>query len=386
MDIEKSPRRGWRLKIDWIAFIAAVILTAFGLYLVKSRAYLNWFDWVKSRLDWGSRQSLSTTTTIRDQRVVFEESAVIQLVEQVSPAVVSIVTREVGFDPFTGPYAESAGIGTGFIIDAQGLVLTNSHVVEAGGDYTVVLSDDRTFEVKKVHLDRLNDLAILEIDASRLPVVELGDSDALKVGQTVVAIGNALGRYGNTVTTGVVSGIARQVTASGGFGQSKTFEDVIQTDAALNPGNSGGPLLNLGGQVIGINVATTSGADNIGFAIPINVAKPVISDFIKLGKISRPFIGVEYVMVSKDMASLKRLPEGAFVKRVLPGSPADKAGIEAGDIITHFDNSPVNEDSTLSSLIQKKRVGDKVALTLDRAGQEVSVTLTLGEAEKFLDL
>ena len=383
-------KRQFKFQIDLNALLVAIILFVFGFYLIKSQAYVGWWQKLSSLSIFNRLPSASYSSANKsfyDQRVVREESAVIDLVDRVSPAVVSIVTKEVGFDPFSGPYSQDAGIGTGFIIDSKGLILTNSHVVDANSDYTIVLLDKRSFEVKKVNLDRVNDLAILEVDAKDLPAVELGDSDSIKVGQSVVAIGNALGRFSNTVTVGVVSGIARQVTASGGFGgQSKTFENVIQTDAALNLGNSGGPLLNLAGQVIGINVATTAGADNIGFAIPVNVAKPVIADFQRLGKISRPFIGVEYVMITADMASLKRLPEGAFVQRVVKGSPAEKAGLKAGDIITNIDGQALNEENSLSSLTQAKRVGDKVTLTIDRSGAEKTLTLTLDEAEKYMDL
>lgn len=377
-------KKQFRLRIDLTAFLVALILLLTGFYLVKSQVHISWWRQIKSRLV--SLMAPNVSQTIwQDQRIVREESAVIDLVEKASPAVVSIVTKEVGFDPFSGPYSQDSGVGTGFIIKSDGLILTNSHVVDSTGNYTVVLSDERTFEVKKVHLDRINDLAILEVTASNLPTVGLGDSGSLKVGQSVVAIGNALGRFSNTVTTGVVSGIARQVTASSGWGSSsKTFENVIQTDAALNPGNSGGPLLNLAGQVIGINVATTSSADNIGFAIPINIAKPIIADFETYGKISRPFIGVQYAMVSKDMASLKRLPEGAFVQQIVKGSPADKAGLKVGDIITRFDGQQINETSGLSSYVQEKKVGDRVEVVIDREGKESKVTLVLEDAEKYL--
>ena len=186
-------------------------------------------------------------------------------------------------------------------------------------------------------MDRTTDLAILEITARDLPIVELGDSDATKVGQTAIAIGNALGRYQNTVTVGVVSGIARELQASSGFGDVKTYANVIQTDAALNPGNSGGPLLNSGGQVVGINVATSFGADNISFAVPVNTLKPILKGFLEEGRIIKPYLGVVYTMVTPDIGLLRKLPEGAFISRVVKDSPADDAGLVRGDIIVKFD-------------------------------------------------
>jgi len=221
--------------------------------------------------------------TVISRQLIEEESTTIDVVEKVSPAVVSIVIKTIDFDLFSGPSIRESGIGTGFIVDANGLIVTNTHVVDdSRGEYSVVLKDGITYEVDKIHLDPISDLAIIEIMGRNLPTVELGDSDSLKVGQKAIAIGNALGRFQNTVTVGVISGIGRQV-AAGGFGVRTTFqENAIQTDAALNPGNSGGPLLNSAGQVIGINVATTAGADNISFSIPVNTLKPILEIFVEI--------------------------------------------------------------------------------------------------------
>lgn len=329
------------------------------------------------------RDSLSTvqTQTVTRQKVVSEESAVIDVVEKASPAVVSIVARQVIFSPFSGPSAEESSIGTGFIIDSDGLILTNKHVVaRASARYRVVLKDGTDYEVKKIHRDPFIDLAILEINASGLPTLELGDSSTLKVGQTAIAIGNALGRFTNTVTVGVISGIGRGVTASSGLGQSEVLDDVIQTDAALNPGNSGGPLLNLSGQVIGINVATTEGAENIGFSIPVNAVKPVLAEFKAKGRIVRPFLGVEYVIITEDLSVLRKLPEGAFIQRVVPGTPAEAAGLKAGDIIIKVNGEEISERYTLAEVIRSHKVGDKLKLTIDRNGEQLEFSATLGEA------
>jgi S1-C subfamily serine protease len=176
---------------------------------------------------------------------------------------------------------------------------------------------------------------------------------------------------------GVVSGIAREVQASSGFGQAKTYENVIQTDAALNPGNSGGPLLNSSGQVIGVNVATTMGAENIGFAIPVNVVKPILSSFIENGKIVRPYLGVSYVVITKDMSVLRNMPEGAYISTVIPDSPADDAGLQRGDIIIKINDNDISVENTLAEIINKSKVGDRLKLTVDREGSEILVYATL---------
>ncbi|MBI4091224.1 PDZ domain-containing protein, partial [candidate division WWE3 bacterium] len=200
-------------------------------------------------------------------------------------------------------------------------------------------------------------------------------------GQKAVAIGNALGKFSNTVTVGIVSGLARRVTASGAFGENaKTYNDVIQTDAALNPGNSGGPLLNLEGQVIGVNVATTRGADNIGFAIPVNSIKPILDSFKEAGRIIKPYLGVSFEMITRDLAEFGRYPEGAFVSRVGENSPAEKSGIKRGDVITKLDGRAINERNPLDSEIQQKhKVGDSITLTIDRRGEEIKLEAVLEE-------
>ncbi len=317
-----------------------------------------------------------------NQQVVSEESSVVDVVSKVSPAVVSVIVKTVNFDMFTGPAATEQGIGTGFIINSDGLIVTNSHVVsDPNGQYSIVLKDGTTYEVKKVHLDTFSDIALLEIDAKNLPTVNLGDSDVLKVGQRAIAIGNALGMYQNTVTVGVVSGISREVTAYDELGgNSKTYENAIQTDAALNPGNSGGPLLNSAGQVIGINVATSPAAQNLSFAIPVNTLKPIIDSFLKVGRIVRPYLGVQYTIITKEIADIRRLPQGAFVSQVVSGSPADKGGIERGDIVKTIDGVQVSSANSLSTVINKHKVGDAVAIVLDRSGKEQTVYVTLEEA------
>lgn len=320
------------------------------------------------------------------QEIVQEESQIIDVVDKASPAVVSVLVKTVSFDPFTGPISDSSGIGTGFIVDKGGLVVTDSHVVDSeNGQYSVVLKDGVTYEVKKINLDRQNDLAILQVDARDLPTVSLGDSDALKVGQKAIAIGNALGQFQNTVTVGVVSGVGRSITAGDGFGSNtKTYENVIQTDAAINPGNSGGPLLNSAGQVIGISVATSRGADNISFAIPVNTLKPILESFAKNGRIVKAYLGVSYTMITKEIAQMRRLPEGAFVSHVAVDTPADKAGLQAGDIITKFDGNDLTVKFFLSQAIARKKVGDVVGVEVDRNGNKLEFKVTLAEMPQNL--
>lgn len=315
------------------------------------------------------------------QEVVQEESQVINVVDKVSPAVVSIVVKTTNFDYFNGPTTDESGIGTGFIVDKGGLIVTDSHVVDnENGQYSVVLKDGANYDVNKIHLDKQNDLAILEITARDLPTVELGDSDKLKVGQKAIAIGNALGQFQNTVTVGVVSGIGRSITAGGGLGtEEKSYESVIQTDAAINPGNSGGPLLNIAGQVIGISVATSRGADNISFAIPVNTLKPVLESFLKEGRIVKPYLGVSYQMISKELAQIRRLPEGAFVLGVAKDTPADKAGLQRSDTITKFDGKQLDVKLSLAQAISAKKVGDEVTLEIDRNGKTQELKITLAE-------
>lgn len=321
------------------------------------------------------------TSPLVTREVIEEESSVTKVAETVSPSVVSIVVETLIFDPFSGPFSSEEGIGTGFIVADTGIIVTNSHVVDdSSGEYSVVLNSGETYRVETVHLDQSTDLAILEINARGLPIVELGDSDSLKVGQKAIAIGNALGQFSNTVTTGIVSGIARELKAYGRFNEVKTYEGAIQTDAALNPGNSGGPLLNSAGQVIGVNVATSVGADNIGFAIPVNTLKPILASFFEEGRIVRPFLGVSYTVITDEISSLRDFPEGAFVSRVLADTPAEEAGLERGDIITYINNYPVNEDNALSEVINRFKVGDYVELTVDRDGDILTLGATLEEA------
>lgn len=285
------------------------------------------------------RYFANSIPTDRKQLVVQENSAVIDVAKKVSPAVVSITSKTVSRG-FFGNVQQQEGAGTGMIVTSDGLILTNRHVVDdANANYTVITSDGKSYPAKVVSRDSVNDMAFVRISASGLPIVRLADSGQVKVGQRVVAIGNALGQFQNTVTDGIISGLSRGVTAgdSGGFsggGNSEQLQNLFQTDAAINPGNSGGPLVNLDGQVVGINTAVAGqGSQNIGFAIPINEAKPLISTVKTSGKIVRAYMGVRYVALDPQTAAANNLPVdyGAWVQAaddqnpgVMSGSPADK--------------------------------------------------------------
>jgi len=317
-----------------------------------------------------------------------EDSAIIATVEKVAPSVVSIVaTREVR--NIFGQAFEQQGGGTGFVINADGLIATNRHVVEGASDYTVVVADGKSYPATVVAKDPLNDFAVLRINARNLPVAELGDSSALKVGQRVVAIGNALGEYQNTVTSGVISAIGRAIVASDGSGSAERLEGLLQTDAAINPGNSGGPLVNLAGQVVGINTAIAAQAEQIGFAIPINDAKQAISSVLATGTITRPMMGVRYIHLTPEVAELNDAPadEGAWVisgsnePAVVPNGPAAVAGIKENDVILSINKEKITENRGLISVLSKHRPRESVKVQILRDGKQIEVTVRLGELQ-----
>ncbi len=328
-----------------------------------------------------------------DQRVVNEESVVIKVAEEVSPSVVTVsaqtpARRVLQFNPFGGGISQRIeggtpqDIGTGFVVSEDGLVVTNKHVVSvANASYKVITKDGQEYEATQISRDPSNDIAIIKIDASGLKPAPLGDSSNLKVGQFVVAIGTALGEFRHTVTTGVISGLGRGITAGSSFeGYVERLDDVIQTDAAINPGNSGGPLVNSAGQVIGINVAVAQGAQNIGFSIPINVVKEALSQFKQTGKFpAKPYLGVQYQMISQQAVVLNNVPQGAYVVSVIAGSPAESAGMKVNDIIKKFDGQELTEEDTLADAIKKKSPGEAIELEIWRDGETLKLTVTLSE-------
>jgi serine protease Do len=328
---------------------------------------------------------------VTEKQIVNEENVVINAVKQASPAVVTISIntpkqRVLQFDPFNGFGMQEQGgqqdIATGFIVSSDGLIVTNKHVVaDSSFSYQAIDKDGKAYDVKKIYRDPANDIALLKIDATNLPTVTLGDSGNLQVGQTVIAIGTPLGEFRQSVTIGVISGLGRGIDAGSPLeGVAERLDNIIQTDAAINPGNSGGPLLDSSARVIGVDVAVAQGAQNIGFAIPINVVKDSINQFKSTGEFSRPFLGVEYQMVTANAAIANEIPQGAYVQNVVAGSSADRAGIKNNDIITKFSGDKVTESNGgLASLVNKHKVGDTVQVEVWRNGKTENLNVTLTE-------
>ena len=356
------------------------------------------------------------------------QETVVDVVKQANPAVVSITISEQvpnctvtynqdpnsqqfqdlfginipGFSVPTqtcnGTTSQDVGGGSGFIISQDGLIVTNRHVVEAtNATYTVYLNNGKKYIAKVLARDPVLDVALIKITLPvgiTTPYLALGDSDTLQVGQSVVAIGNALGQFKNSVSVGVVSGLSRSITAGDGS-SSENLDKVIQTDAAINPGNSGGPLLDLSGNVIGINVAVVQGSESIGFALPINSVKADINSVKKTGVIVRPYIGIRYIPITAELQTANNLPVnyGILVQggtttadslAVIPGSPADKAGIVANDIITAINGQKITSDNDFANIIRGKKVGDTITLQVISKGVTKTVNVTLAQAPETL--
>jgi serine protease Do len=311
-----------------------------------------------------------------------DSAAVITSSAKVSPSVVKITTKAASSDPFSGSQGE--GIGSGIIYDAGGWILTNHHVVTGADTLTVELKDGRTFSGTVYGVDSLTDLAIVKVDATGLPAASLGSSDGLKVGQLVVAVGSPLGTYSFSVTSGIVSGKGRQIITSDGT----TITNLIQTDAAINPGNSGGPLADADGNVVGINTAIADGSSGIGFAIPIDIAKPIMQQAVKGEKLERPWIGVYFEAIDQKVKQAEKLSvdNGALVinnnsgggSAILPNSPAAAAGLKDLDIVTAINGIAIDNEHPLNLLLVQFAPKDVVQLTVIRAGQTLTIPLTLG--------
>ncbi|MCL5410784.1 MAG: trypsin-like peptidase domain-containing protein [Patescibacteria group bacterium] len=382
----KKGRWALFIAIIIIAFIVGVVGGIGGILMLSANQ-----GSIAKKL--GINFSELSIPTIRTEKLVLEESnAVVDASAKVSSAVVSIQAKSTTQDQF-GQVYQTGGAGTGFIITNDGLVITNKHVVtDANAQYTVITDDGKTYDGVVKSVDPFQDIAVIKIDAKNLPVVELGDSDQLKVGQWVVAVGNALGKFENTVTVGVISARNRKIEATDNNGNNaESLDDIIQTDAAINPGNSGGPLVNMKGQVVGINTAVAADAQGIGFAIPINQAKSAIESIKKTGRIVRPYLGVRYLPITKELAAANKYPVdyGALVVKgsgigqvaVVPGSPADKAGIQENDIILEVNGEKIDQNNGLIKLIQQYEVGKTVELKVLSKGQEKTVKVALEEGK-----
>ncbi len=315
--------------------------------------------------------------------VTAEENLIITVVEDVSPSVVSIAVSQLTLKSGEGLVDEVSNIGTGFVVDPNGIIVTNQHVVsDTSAIYKVTTIDGKEYDIVEILRDDSSDIAILKVDGTSLPCVKLGDSDNLLVGQTVIAIGTPLGEYAGSVTTGVISGLSRSVrTSSGWFGATtKIYEQVIQTDAAVNPGNSGGPLISTEGKVIGINFATTANADNISFALPINIVKKRLEEYRTYGKFIKPYIGISYQMISEyEAAYYQDVVAGALVVNIDLEGPAAKSDIARGDIITKVEGEDVSQ--SFGYIIQEYEVGQEISLEVWREGESREIKVVLGEMD-----
>lgn len=398
---------GYNIAMKRILFILIVLLVgvaAFQRYGGGGAGFIN--DQVQGVIQrfLPERKASPTKAPYRvtqetETAITSHEERIVAVIEKTLPSVVTIgikaTTRtrdRLQIDPFNPfePFRRVPGqertiernIGSGFILTEDGLIITNRHVVEfEDATYNVLTNDGKQYDVDRIYRDPLNDLAILKINANNLKPLTLGDSNKLRLGQYAIAIGTPLGEFRNTVTTGVISGLGRGITAGSPFeGYVEKLDNVIQTDAAISPGNSGGPLLNSSGQVIGVNTAVSSEGQNIGFAIPSNVVKQLVDSFNRRGgSFERPYIGVRYKIIDRQTAVLNELVEGAYVIEVLPNSPAAKAGVQEEDIIIQFDGRRIQgqDDQGLAKLILEKNVGDQVSLRVWRNGETRDLTVTL---------
>jgi serine protease Do len=350
-------------------------------------------SWARDYLmgDTTSRLTVLNTSKEDGNNVVTpNEESIAAVAKAVSPSVVSILTTSSQISRLYNQQYQQEGAGTGMIVSSNGYIMTNKHVIDGADKVTVVLPDGKTYDnVDVLGSDPLNDVAFLKIrNVSGLPAIVLGDSKTIRIGQSVVAIGNALGQYQNSVTSGIVSGTGRPVTASSdgsATGSTENLTDLIQTDAAINSGNSGGPLLNLKGQVIGINTAIAQDAQSIGFAIPIGATKGLLAHVIKTGKVERSYLGIQYVSITPSVKEQYHLSvnKGDYItadhgNSVQTNGPAAKAGVKAGDIITQVNGFNVGEVASVSTLISEYESGQDVQLTVVRDGKELKLTATLG--------
>lgn len=403
----KIPRF-WKNQIFWTIILAVFISSIFGFAAgIISSSYFP--DIFNNYLEKFNIKPLEKKEPVGQSTYIprtSQEEAIIKVVKDVSQAVVSIIItkdlpvfEEYYYSPFDeffgipqyrqkGTEKQEVGGGSGFIISKDGMVLTNKHVVlDKEADYTVLTTDGKKYPAKVLAIDPVQDLAIIKIDGDGFPIVKLGDSSTLQIGQTVIAIGNALGEFRNTVSVGVISGLQRNITAGGGSFV-ETLEDIIQTDAAINPGNSGGPLLNLKGEVIGVNTAIAEQAQGIGFALPINYAKRDIGQVQSSGKIVYPFLGVRYTLITEEIKKDNNLSVdyGAWIQKgqngetaITSGSAAEKAGLKNGDIILEFNGEKITTQNTLAKIIIKYKPGDKVTLKILSDGKEKTIDVILGE-------
>jgi serine protease Do len=386
-DSQKQPSSG-------VARAKLAIAAAFLLFSVSAGFVGGW-------LGSASRSQNKLTTSTQKEVVSSESQLISQIAKNVGPSVVSVnVTSQAALTPsvfgdLTGG-GQQQSAGTGFIVSSDGVIVTNRHVVPVGTtSVSIVLSDGTKLDNVQV-LGRTADsdpldIAFLKVTDAKghtLTPVTLGDSSKMQVGDKVIAIGNALGQFQNTVTSGIISGYGRDVQAgdASGSGNTESLQDLFQTDAAINEGNSGGPLVNLDGQVIGINTAVAGDAQNIGFAIPINNVGTLIKGVLSSGKLQRPYLGVRYISITDDLANQYQLPvkRGAYITpqpdSIVAGSPADKAGLQPGDIITKVEGTAIDARNDLATILGRDQVGQKVSVTVIRGTKTITLSAVLGDA------
>jgi len=403
-------------KLFWLLIIVILLSSVFGFLagsIAGSHSYVRVADYL-DKMGLGVNQPTIAEKGIYVPQTSHEQ-AIIKAVKQASPAVVSIIvikdlpaTEQYYYSPFDsfGPFFEfeiplygqegaerqQTSGGTGFIVSEDGMVLTNKHVVlDDEAEYVVLTSDGERFSAQVLARDPIQDIAILSIkqegeELRSFSSVKLGDSEKIQIGQTAIAIGNVLGKYQNTISTGVISGLGRTITASGG-GFYETLEDIIQTDTAINKGNSGGPLLNLRGEVIGINTAIDVEGQNIGFSIPINKAKIGIEQVKETGEIVYPFLGVRYIVINKQIQEDNDLlvDYGALITgdrdnlAIVKGSAADKAGLKEGDILLELEGEKITTNNSLAKIIVKYSPEDEVSFKFLREKEEKTISIVLGK-------
>lgn len=387
------------------------ILAFSSLFFVGGN-YTSSFDFFNNT-DKSTQIEQRSIGTCESNRCVTLEEATIDVVDRSNPAVVNIsIFKEVGsrqyqdvpppFDQYfelrrpqqpTPQEGEKikVGGGSGFLVSSDGIIVTNKHVVSREeAEYEVQLANNKDYDAEVLAKDPIFDVALLKIDGEELPTLNLGNSDNIKIGQTVIAIGNALSEFENTVTRGIISGVGRKIQASGGrFGEVKVIDKAIQTDAAINPGNSGGPLLSLKGEVIGINTAVSEQGQSVSFAIPINQVKQTIESVKQTGKIVRPWLGVRYLQITPRVSEINQLPVdyGVLIVRgstpeqlaVIPNSPADQAGLEEDDIILEVSGKKLNNDNQLREIIAQHEIGETIQLKILDQGEEKNIEVELEE-------
>ncbi len=397
----KADKKNIEVHNNYIIFIFLFILGLFFGVVLSSYGYPDFSS---------SKEIAPAAITYSPQ--TNHEDMIVSTVDKASDSVVSVViSKEVPkykkieeqydsiYDFFNfgipkyekdGTEVKEVGQGTGFFVSSDGMLLTNKHVaLDINAEYTVITNQGKKYKAKILSQDPVQDLAILKIDSNDVfKPLQLGESSSVRVGQTAIAIGNALGEFQNTVSVGVISGLERTITASGA-GRSELLENVIQTDAAINQGNSGGPLLNLKGEVIGINTAVSAVGQGLGFAIRVDSAKRAIEQTKKYGKISYPFLGVRYVLIDEEIAQEKELivNNGALVVRgnnkndvaVSPNSPADKAGIKEGDIILKINGEEISKKNSLAQIVRNYEPGEVVSVNILRDKDYITLMITLGE-------